>query len=165
MAGLMQRFSLSEGSPLEKFNSKSKQPQFKRATPARVNIFDVQKSENTPGCAAAGCVGTLLGVVMLAVGQMVMVAKLGNYGLPIMIIGGLIIICGLALAAVQGTSSLSGKCPYCNADAKGNVPGFNCQRCDKRIIVIESMFYKDDDVKKEDFHISERSKKEMLPRD
>lgn len=161
----MQRFSSSEGSALEKFNSKSKQPVFRRATPARVNIFDIQKSENTPGCAAAGCVSTLLGVVMLAVGQMIMVAKLSDFGLPIMIIGGLIIVCGLALAAVHGSSSLSGKCPYCNTDVKGNVPGFNCQNCDKRIIVIESMFYKDDDVRKEDFHISERTKEEMLPRD
>lgn len=162
----MQRLSSSEDSPLEKYNSKSNnQSEFVRATPARVNIFDIQRSENTPGCAAAGCVGTLLGIVMLGAGQMVMVAKLGNFGLPLMIIGGIIIVCGLALSALHGSSSLSGKCPYCNTDVKGNVPGFNCQNCDKRIIVIESMFYKDDDVKKEDVRISERKKGEMLPRD
>ncbi len=155
----------SEDSPLEKFNTKQQEPEFRRATPARVNIFDMHKTEDTPGCAAAGCVSTLIGVVLLAFGQMVMVAKLGGFGLPLMIIGGIIIVGGLALAAVHGSSSLSGKCPYCHTEVKGNIPGFNCPYCEKRVIVIESMFYKDDDVKKEDFRIVQRPKNEMMPRD
>ena len=106
-----------------------------------------------------------MGMLLMVFGQVLIANKMAYAGLPTLIVGVIVVVFGFAIAAVQGTATLTGPCPCCSREVTGSFPAFTCPHCEGRVIVLKNnMFYSDEDVCQDDIPISKRKDREMMER-
>lgn len=67
-------------------------------------------------------------------------------GIPMIIVGIILMIVGPFFGLAMGSTSIKGLCPYCRGKvlALPTTPGVNCPACTKRIVIRNKRFYRVD---------------------